>query len=734
MGTPSKSLRIIGIQIFDKTDACVRKALEPGWYPFIKCVNDDEIGTNPDVYPIPDDDACPPDYFALDKEDEDMPLVNLSAIVGKNGTGKSSLMDILYGILNNFAESLLTPKDAVGCDELSHAFGLNARLHFILDGVFKYIHVDDGPDLYFKLVNGKPEPIYIKGLDLDGRKAILKDFFYTISVNYSLYAFNPDDRKCLKHLRAEELYQADWLYNLFHKNDGYYVPIVLTPFRAYSGNINVSKENRLAAHRLSILSLLFQSQKKAFLPGYKAETLTYKHNSGYSYLKLENYRHEHCPSELRDHIDTLIPYFISAWEKLLKKVDGDVHFSTGDERKSTELFYLGYKSARICLTYPTYKEAFGYEELLSIAVDKYIDDPLAPGKKKVAKDADGTVLKTVPLDDLRDWLNKKNQVIDSIVEELYATKDNHITAKIQQCLSYLRRDTYRKDNDTISVENIIGEKEYTKYDDVMQLLPPAFIDYELHFKLENDESGKVPEITFSRMSSGERQLLNALSYVFYHIHNISSINENGDRVISYGHINLIFDEAELYYHPEYQRNFVMSLLEKLKLCHIKRNVIQSINIMIITHSPFILSDVPSSDILYLPLTKNKDKIKTFGGNIYDMLKDSFFLESAMGDFAQRKLNDILMCYNHPKDKQRKEHFLKKQKEFRYTVSQLGEPYLHNAFSFMIDEMEGEYLPNEQAKSIDNEIKYLEEEVERLQRKKIQLAMNKAKKFQHNAEE
>ncbi len=28
------------------------------------------------------------------------------------------------------------------------------------------------------------------------------------------------------------------------------------------------------------------------------------------------------------------------------------------------------------------------------------------------------------------------------------------------------------------------------------------------------------------------------------------------RIVGYHHINLIFDEAELYYHPEYQRQYI----------------------------------------------------------------------------------------------------------------------------------------------------------------------------------
>lgn len=61
------------------------------------------------------------------------------------------------------------------------------------------------------------------------------------------------------------------------------------------------------------------------------------------------------------------------------------------------------------------------------------------------------------------------------------------------------------------------------------------------------------------MSSGERQMLYSLSYVLYHIKNIQSVKEDENRV-GYHNICLIFDEVELYYHPDYQRRFLGMLL------------------------------------------------------------------------------------------------------------------------------------------------------------------------------
>ena len=58
----TKPLRIIGIQIYDGTHLNVRKVLEPGWYPFIKCDNEGEMGTSKTTFPIPAVDGCPRDH------------------------------------------------------------------------------------------------------------------------------------------------------------------------------------------------------------------------------------------------------------------------------------------------------------------------------------------------------------------------------------------------------------------------------------------------------------------------------------------------------------------------------------------------------------------------------------------------------------------------------------------------------------------------------------------------
>ena len=64
-----------------------------------------------------------------------------------------------------------------------------------------------------------------------------------------------------------------------------------------------------------------------------------------------------------------------------------------------------------------------------------------------------------------------------------------------------------------------------------------------------------------------------------------------------------------------------------------------------THSPFILSDVIKSNILYLQGGKDARadmKVQTFASNINELLAESFFLNGGFaGEFASEVINDLV---------------------------------------------------------------------------------------------
>lgn len=116
------------------------------------------------------------------------------------------------------------------------------------------------------------------------------------------------------------------------------------------------------------------------------------------------------------------------------------------------------------------------------------------------------------------------------------------------------------------------------------------------------------------------------------------------------------------------------LLEKLYAIDFKH--IKRINIAFVTHSPFILSDIPLCNVLFLKNGKpayTQMQENTFGANIHGMLKNGFFLPSLpMGEFAHEKINNLFERLNNFKLDVRN----REQEEWFYSnIMRVGEPYL-----------------------------------------------------------
>ena len=272
-------MRILGINI-RKMDSMIQKNLLEGGVP---------LGD----YPAPTDNG----YVLLDPETEEKrnmanellygisnnniqrTSISVCCIAGKNGSGKSTLLDVLFRIINNLAYTFLADTNET---PIVFANGVNADLHFEMDGTVGYISckneetkaylgykIDDTP----KEISKTNTDDYIK----------LRDFFYTISINYSMYAYSsmdymPKDDKISK---LNSGINGKWIEKLFHKNDGYLAPIVLAPLRDKDGNIDMAREKKLANQRLISLILMFKAKGRQFIPGYEPAKLLWRYDEDY---------------------------------------------------------------------------------------------------------------------------------------------------------------------------------------------------------------------------------------------------------------------------------------------------------------------------------------------------------------------------------------------------------------------------------------------------------------------
>ena len=70
---------------------------------------------------------------------------------------------------------------------------------------------------------------------------------------------------------------------------------------------------------------------------------------------------------------------------------------------------------------------------------------------------------------------------------------------------------------------------------------------------------------------------------------------------------------------------------------------KNINIVFVTHSPFILSDIPKCNVLFLKDGMPKDIMQenTFGANVHTLLKNGYFMPNLpIGEFAYGKINNL----------------------------------------------------------------------------------------------
>lgn len=110
-------------------------------------------------------------------------------------------------------------------------------------------------------------------------------------------------------------------------------------------------------------------------------------------------------------------------------------------------------------------------------------------------------------------------------------------------------------------------------------------------------------------------------------------------------IIILLDEPDLQLHPEWQQKFISLLLNLLYVYFPK----VKFQIILTTHSPILLSDIPSKNVIFI--NKNPDgtskvcselNIKeTFAANIHTLYNNSFFLDGIpIGEFAKHKIEEI----------------------------------------------------------------------------------------------
>jgi predicted ATP-binding protein involved in virulence len=156
----------------------------------------------------------------------------------------------------------------------------------------------------------------------------------------------------------------------------------------------------------------------------------------------------------------------------------------------------------------------------------------------------------------------------------------------------------------------------------------------LNFQINLEKNDK--EINYFRLSSGEKTLLSYFANIVGRINELYQIQAQDETYNSVQNklFLILIDEVELHLHPEWQRNFIKYVED---FFNYKEHLIR-LQFVIATHSPFVVSDIYDQNVIYLG---NKDKAtKTFGGNIFDIFKDDFYVINTIGAFSESVIKEL----------------------------------------------------------------------------------------------
>lgn len=256
--------------------------------------------------------------------------------------------------------------------------------------------------------------------------------------------------------------------------------------------------------------------------------------------------------------------------------------------------------------------------------------------------ADQDFIRTEAYDFLVKWCNAYNENTRDILNFFRDYIDNesidgnlrYFLHNIHWCLETLDKICSFDDNIGyyIDIRND-GERLYNLAEQILadrMFLTARFFDMSY--------SHTLSDITV--LSSGEQELLNLFSRLYHAVVTAPRKFDNlGIPSL------LLLDEAEIGFHPEWQRQYVNQLCKFIRLLLVPAG--HNFQIVLTSHSPIILSDIPKCCTNFLKeergfvVNNSEEQSETFAENIFNLYRRSFFMEDGLiGEFASNKIKEL----------------------------------------------------------------------------------------------
>ncbi|MCI9131182.1 AAA family ATPase [Thomasclavelia cocleata] len=244
------------------------------------------------------------------------------------------------------------------------------------------------------------------------------------------------------------------------------------------------------------------------------------------------------------------------------------------------------------------------------------------------------------------------------------------------------------------------EFSLTQHDNLIQKLLDFYCSLSRKYSLKQFISLK-----YTNLSSGEHEYIEVFGSLMKVLSEINPNTECKSRV-------LLLDEPDRTFHPEWISNYIYKLTKILN--HYGEESGISFQVIITTHSPFMVSDVLKEDIYKIKNENGYKKIINtkygFASNYYDIMNDTFFLTNSVGEFARNKIENINKQINAAEN-------INELTDLKKIINAIGDNYLKNILNANytqklkeISSNEDKSLIEERISEIKGELRILEERI------------------------
>ena len=364
----------------------------------------------------------------------------------------------------------------------------------------------------------------------------------------------------------------------------------------------------------------------------------------YLIIRLNNIAERYLTKEMKDGIHSELNPLLTSWVTISKALEGKKN------DRDSFLFKVALKGIINFI-----KDAFYSTGIMPPQIKKIYEKMINEFSKVFLKNIDSNGINKNYQEYLKEIKSENEEVSDSFFDALeylglvLKLLSNNSNLKLVNTQFGYFDFTSTTDNERDKVVEIVNN----------YYLSVKFTNY-LDFIFSHDNK----QIT--NLSSGEYTLLALFSRIFW-LKFKTGINLEKN-------ILFLIDEAELAFHPRWQRSFIKYFVDFLAKSYSSYNV----QVILTSHSPFILSDLPPNNVIFLKdvngVTKNVSNLENFpntlAANIHELLSDSFFMDNKLvGDYVKDKIQAVIqLLQKESLDDDEKSYI----KDF---IEILGEPFL-----------------------------------------------------------